>query len=755
METKLSGVFTITNARYRNRIKMRNNNDAEPLICVVPNLSELSQTELWRLVPSTDNRHQIKNMEFNYIASIPPSSKIETHVHGSDREYWWFTEKAEEEKSGPDAYFIRRGELCWHLVDKSDETPVRYTPPSYLRSAVDNLETRLSFNAGLWIIMRHIDPDASDGNHSFESTVSPPTFPASSLQPLVDFNCANDAYIEGQVHASMRPAFEIFKCASKCFQDALRGLIQQIRAHSFITMPSPIYRTVLDIDLYGLEYATGVGVNILKQCHPGSRREVLSMMQDWVMATQEEAKKVFWLSGMAGTGKQQWTKLIMEPIKEACKTTYAPVLVVLDALDESGAEDTRELLLQLLSSAAELPPNIRILITSRPLPDIRDGLRRQSVQHFSLDSVPPELTRHDMEQCIAAKLGDLRIFQAEDYVALARKSNGVFEWARLSCEYITGRALIGSNPRIRYNAVTAGISGTQNLLDDMYKLILTKAMQEDERMNVLAFRARRISLTDSVDVELVIDSLGAVLTGITDNKTPIRPLHASFYDFLIDEGWSGEFFRFSEVTCTGFNLSQSRTTAAAGPPLQGHIHWVRSVAISHDGQIIVSGSADKTIRVWDANTGRQLGLPLRGHTQSVRSAAISHDGQQIVSSSGDNTVRIWDVGSGRQVGSPLEGHTAWVTSVAISPDEQRIVSGSDDMTIRGGSPPSSLIPDEEGWVVGPKGQLLLWVPIQLVDRSRIPAPGNISVFLNNMLQLDLSQFTHGEAWNECYDPDGV
>ncbi|KAE9403797.1 WD40 repeat-like protein, partial [Gymnopus androsaceus JB14] len=126
----------------------------------------------------------------------------------------------------------------------------------------------------------------------------------------------------------------------------------------------------------------------------------------------------------------------------------------------------------------------------------------------------------------------------------------------------------------------------------------------------------------------------------------------------------------------------SNTGKQLGNPLEGHDDRVYSVAFSHDGQKIVSGSYDKTIRVWDSNTGKQLGDPLEGHAAGVFSVALSPDGQKIVSGSVDKTIRIWDSNTGKQLGDPLEGHDDSVSSVAFSPDGQKIVSGSVDKTIR-------------------------------------------------------------------------
>jgi WD40 repeat protein len=114
--------------------------------------------------------------------------------------------------------------------------------------------------------------------------------------------------------------------------------------------------------------------------------------------------------------------------------------------------------------------------------------------------------------------------------------------------------------------------------------------------------------------------------------------------------------------------------------LRGHTDEVTSVAFSRDGNRIVSGSWDKTIKVWDATSGHET-LNLKGHTGGVTSVAFSADGKRIVSGGDDKTIRVWDTTSGQQI-LVLKGHTKSVTSVAFSADRKRIVSGGDDKTIR-------------------------------------------------------------------------
>jgi WD40 repeat protein len=114
--------------------------------------------------------------------------------------------------------------------------------------------------------------------------------------------------------------------------------------------------------------------------------------------------------------------------------------------------------------------------------------------------------------------------------------------------------------------------------------------------------------------------------------------------------------------------------------LAGHTDAVRSVACSPDGQYIVSGSRDHTIRVWDTTTGAQRHV-ISGHSAPVFRVAFSSNGEWIVSASWDHTVRVWDAATGAHHRT-MEGHADEVYAAAFSADGQFIVSGSDDQTVR-------------------------------------------------------------------------
>ena len=109
---------------------------------------------------------------------------------------------------------------------------------------------------------------------------------------------------------------------------------------------------------------------------------------------------------------------------------------------------------------------------------------------------------------------------------------------------------------------------------------------------------------------------------------------------------------------------------------------VASVSFSPDGKTIVSGGRDrnKGVRLWDANTGNLL-KNLTGHTDWIASVSFSPDGKTTVSGSWDKTVRLWDVETGDLLRT-LKGHKDKVASVSFSPDGKMLVSGSWDHTVR-------------------------------------------------------------------------
>jgi WD40 repeat protein len=111
-------------------------------------------------------------------------------------------------------------------------------------------------------------------------------------------------------------------------------------------------------------------------------------------------------------------------------------------------------------------------------------------------------------------------------------------------------------------------------------------------------------------------------------------------------------------------------------PLDAKSTWYPLV----DGVRILTASEDKTARIWEAATAKQIAV-LHGHENTLYSAAFSPDGARILTASEDKTARIWDAATAKEI-AVLRGHENRVTSAAFSPDGARIVTAAADTTVR-------------------------------------------------------------------------
>ncbi|CAE6460585.1 unnamed protein product, partial [Rhizoctonia solani] len=123
-----------------------------------------------------------------------------------------------------------------------------------------------------------------------------------------------------------------------------------------------------------------------------------------------------------------------------------------------------------------------------------------------------------------------------------------------------------------------------------------------------------------------------------------------------------------------------RSGTTVGKPLVQHRDWVRSVDFSPDGSRVVSGSYDTSACVWDVETCT-LVLTLTGHTCGITAAMFTPDGQKVVTCSADQTLLLWDASTGAIISGPWEGHSHWDWDVDISPDSTMVVSGSEDHSV--------------------------------------------------------------------------
>jgi len=135
--------------------------------------------------------------------------------------------------------------------------------------------------------------------------------------------------------------------------------------------------------------------------------------------------------------------------------------------------------------------------------------------------------------------------------------------------------------------------------------------------------------------------------------------------------------------------------------ISGHSDWVRYVEPSTDGRLLVSGSNDQTARIWDPLTGESK-MELRGHGHVVEIAVfappVAHTsirelagipntdrsgrpGSYVATGSRDKTIKLWDAQSGQMLRN-LAGHDNWVRALVFHPSGKFLLSAADDYTIR-------------------------------------------------------------------------
>ncbi|KIO00159.1 hypothetical protein M404DRAFT_770902, partial [Pisolithus tinctorius Marx 270] len=418
----------------------------------------------------------------------------------------------------------------------------------------------------------------------------------------------------------------------------LGDLMQQYRDRAIRDIQVNISHVFEDLNLEGMAYAVGAGLNTTKKCLDGTRTEILKDIIDWITTSDVNAPRILWLHGQPGRGKsaiahtiaswiedvkatgtcfcfardrqaerreekilttiardladrdpafrralsnvvsnnhslkttcdvlQQWKRFILEPLSKINGEIVGNVVVVIDALDESGPEISRREILSLLvsSEAAHLPANFRILLTSRPLPDIERVMRDvPHVKATSLDDVRRELVERDIQLYVSKGLDRFPSIGATEVQNVVKKSDGLFEWARLACEFIRSRKA-GETPKERYDDLMALQSEKgRTLLDTTYLEILKGGIPDSGRgleryhsvmrqvvmaleplpMAALnSMREKFPNKEDHYDIFLVLEFMSPVLGGIVDRVSAVRPLHASFYDFLMDHSRSGIYF---------------------------------------------------------------------------------------------------------------------------------------------------------------------------------------------------------------------
>ena len=324
---------------------------------------------------------------------------------------------------------------------------------------------------------------------------------------------------------------------------------------------------------------------------------------------------------------EQVDKLIIEPSKSL--HAIGPLVIVIDALDECSDLASRRQLLRVISThftGNTLPTNLRFLVTARPESDILTAVSSSShLVHKRMGDVPDEVVDRDIERFIHHSLHLYPELEScwpdkEWCQLLVHHSQHLFQWASAACNFIEGDVTAGLSPCERLKTLVESDDEFVHPLDKLYRTILERqfTLKHTQRrfhdvMAIVLSLHEPLSLAsldtlfgDSLKVREIIKPLGSLLDGVLDEEKPIRPLHTSFRDFLLDEARSLAFHvpilphhslslgqallgcMQEMLTFNMCNLKDSKLCNAAIPDLSHHVNKAIPPHLSYSCQYWMS-----------------------------------------------------------------------------------------------------------------------------------------------------------------------
>ncbi|KIJ27479.1 hypothetical protein M422DRAFT_271331 [Sphaerobolus stellatus SS14] len=186
------------------------------------------------------------------------------------------------------------------------------------------------------------------------------------------------------------------------------------------------------------------------------------------------------------------------------------------------------------------------------------------------------------------------------------------------------------------------------------------------------------------------------------------------------------------------NIWDAETGILLNGPFHGHTSPVLTLAFSPDGEKIVSGAEDRSIILWDVGKTVPLTQPMQGHADRLAFVDFAQDrgSQLIISGSYDKSIRVWDPSdeAARICFSPDAAHALDVTTLLSAGEGLRFDSVTLSRNI--------------GWIVGPQNEYIFWVPPSY--RGSLWMPRYVKVAGIQSVVLDLSRLPHGYSWTKCW-----
>jgi WD40 repeat protein len=225
-------------------------------------------------------------------------------------------------------------------------------------------------------------------------------------------------------------------------------------------------------------------------------------------------------------------------------------------------------------------------------------------------------------------------------------------------------------------SMQAHVAGVENSLQDVVNLLDSNALTD--RVEYLERHLTQIAGhlgIDTIPFDRDRAEMGNIFSFEQEPEVDITPL----LEMISEDLMSSEIMSDNLVSAELSGDLWSKPTWDLQQTISAHSDWVRCLSFTPMGDKLVSGSFDKTIKLWQLDTGKAL-YTLGDRLKGVFALAVSPDGKLLASGSRDETIELWNLETGTLLRN-LSQHQASVRSLAIAPDSKTLISGSFDQTI--------------------------------------------------------------------------
>uniref|UniRef100_A0A8C1T168 WD repeat-containing protein 48 n=1 Tax=Cyprinus carpio TaxID=7962 RepID=A0A8C1T168_CYPCA len=186
-----------------------------------------------------------------------------------------------------------------------------------------------------------------------------------------------------------------------------------------------------------------------------------------------------------------------------------------------------------------------------------------------------------------------------------------------------------------------------------------------------------ISASSDTTVKVWNAHKGFCMSTLRTHKDYVKALaYAKDKELVASAGLDRQIFLWDVNTLTALTASNNTVTTSS---LSGNKDSIYSLAMNQTGTVIISGSTEKVLRVWDPRTCAKL-MKLKGHTDNVKSLLLNRDGTQCLSGSSDGTIRLWSLGQQRCIAT-YRVHDEGVWALQVNEAFTHIYTGGRDRKI--------------------------------------------------------------------------